>query len=313
MFFSNLLAAGIAAITVGFRLVFFLMDGNILEAWLAAIFVAVMLGFLVHNWHPASIFMGDAGSLFMGCYVAGLTLIGGWPYSRGIASVLVFPVLILLVPIFDTMFVAVTRRLAGRPISTGGRDHTSHRLVALGLPAKKAVLFFYGVATLSGFVALFSYQYRLSYSVVSIAFLGIGLAILAAYVGRMRVDPDTRSTEVPSGRIVQFVLDLTYRRQIATVVLDFVLIVLAYYTAYLLRFESETDLYSPRFLESLPVVVTCQLLSLAALQTYQGVWRYTGLSDLLRLFRAALLGVAVSVLAIVYAYQFEGYRAGVHR
>ena len=181
------LAAGIAIVAVGFRLTFFLMDGNTAEAALAAILIGALLGFLVFNWTPASIFMGDAGSLFVGCYVAGLNLLGDWPYSRGTASVLVLPVLILLVPIFDTTFVTITRTLARRPISAGGCDHTSHRLVALGLSEQTAVIFLYGVAMCSGLVALFSYKHGLSYSVTFIALLVIGLILLGIYIAGLRV------------------------------------------------------------------------------------------------------------------------------
>ena len=94
--------------------------------------------------------MGDAGSLFLGFLVAGLSLVGSWPYSRSTVSVLLFPVLILLVPIFDTTFVTIARTLAGRPVSQGGRDHTSHRLVASGLSERGAVLLLYCVALLCG-------------------------------------------------------------------------------------------------------------------------------------------------------------------
>ena len=172
------LAAGIAVIAGGFRLVLFLIDGNGPEALIAVIFIGATAGFLVYNLHPACIFMGDAGILFVGFYLAGLSLIGDWPYSRGIASVLVVPVLILLVPIFETTLVTVTRRLTHRRISEGGRDHTSHRLVVLGLSEQGAVMLLYAVALGSGFLALLSYRYGLSRTVVLIVFLGLGLAIL---------------------------------------------------------------------------------------------------------------------------------------
>ena len=149
-----------------FRVIFLLGDGNAEGASFAAVIVGALLGFLVHNFNPASIFMGDAGSLFLGVMVAGLSLVGGWPYSRNVASVLLLPVLMLLVPIVDTMLVTVTRTLAGRPVSVGGRDHTSHRLVALGLSERSAVLVLYLVAVVSGGVALGSYRYGLSQMVV---------------------------------------------------------------------------------------------------------------------------------------------------
>lgn len=184
------LAAGIAVIAGGFRLVLFLIDGNGPEALMAVIFIGATAGFLVHNRHPASIYMGDAGSLFVGFYLAGLSLIGDWPYSRGIASVLVVPVLILLVPIFETTLVTVTRRLTHRRISEGGRDHASHRLVLLGLSEQGAVMALYAVALGSGFLALLSYRYGLSRTAVLIVFLGLGLAILGVRLAAVGPDLD---------------------------------------------------------------------------------------------------------------------------
>ena len=305
------LAAGIAIIAAGFRLTFFLMDGNASEALLAAILVGALLGFLIYNWNPASIFMGDAGSLFVGCYVAGLSLIGGWPYSRGITSVLVFPVLILLVPIFDTTFVTITRTLANRPISAGGRDHTSHRLVALGMSEPKAVAFFYGVAIFSGLVALFSYQYGLSSSLVFIAFLLIGLIILGVYIAGLRVHPEREGDVAAASGLTRIVLDFSYKKQITTVILDLLLIALAYNSAYLLRFESAFDQYEAQFLQSLPLIIVCQMLLFAMMRVYEGVWRYTSLSDMIRLTQATSLGVVASLVAIVFVYRFEGYSRSV--
>jgi len=191
------LAAGIAVIAGGFRLVLFLLDGNGPEAFMAVILIGATAGFLVFNRHPASIYMGDAGSLFVGFYLAGLSLIGDWPYSRGIASVLVVPVLILLVPIFETALVTVTRRLTHRRISQGGRDHASHRLVLLGLSEQGAVMLLYAVALGSGFLALLSYRYGLSRTAVLIVFLGLGLVMLGVRLAAVGPDLDDAAPPAP--------------------------------------------------------------------------------------------------------------------
>ena len=195
------LAAGIGVIAGCFRLALFLLDGNGPEALVTAIFIGATAGFLVHNMHPASIFMGDAGSLFLGFYLAGLCLIGDWPYSRGIASVLVVPVLLLLVPIFEATLITVTRGLAHRRISEGGCDHTSHRLVGLGLSEQWAVMLLYAFAFGSGLLALLSYRYGLSRTAVLIAFLGLGLVIFGvrlAAVG-LHFDDAARADAQPEG------------------------------------------------------------------------------------------------------------------
>jgi UDP-GlcNAc:undecaprenyl-phosphate GlcNAc-1-phosphate transferase len=128
------LATGIAAIAAGFLAFNFAAANQTLEATILATFTAALLGFLVYNSHPASIFMGDGGSMFIGFFLASAALVhvsGG--RSRSFIPVLLVPILVLFIPIFDTALVTVLRKLAGRPASQGGRDHTSHRLVALGL------------------------------------------------------------------------------------------------------------------------------------------------------------------------------------
>ena len=107
------------------------------------------LGFLAFNFNPASIFMGDCGSMFLGFTLGGMALMSDYGRSRNLTAVLLSPVLILLLPIFDTCVVTATRKLSGRAISQGGRDHTSHRLVALGMSERRAVLLLYVLAATS--------------------------------------------------------------------------------------------------------------------------------------------------------------------
>src|SRR5205085_7946611 len=127
------LASGIAAISSIFPAVNFLASSQAMEAMVLAAFAAALIGFLVYNSNPASIFMGDCGSMFIGFFLASSSLInlaGG--RSRAFVPVLAVPILVLFIPFFDTTFVPILRRLSGRAASQGGRDHTSHRLVALG-------------------------------------------------------------------------------------------------------------------------------------------------------------------------------------
>ncbi len=305
------LAAGIAAITVAFRIGFFLIDGNLEGAVLAAVFLGAVLGFLVHNFSPASIFMGDAGSLLVGLFVSGLSLVGGYPYSRGIASVLLFPVLILLVPIFDTTFVTMNRVLARRPVSVGGRDHTSHRLVALGLTERRAVLWLYGIAGVSGSVAYLTYRFGLSYAVALVVFLVLGTIVLGLFLSRVRIYPDDGRPIVEAALLVRVLTRFSTRRQLMTVAVDVVLIVLAYYSAYLLRFEAGLRLYQDAIIASLPIVIACQIGAFAVFRVHYGIWRYTGLRDLIRIVKAVSAGTVAAVVALVYVYRFVGYSRAV--
>ena len=132
-----------AAIASAYLVYFCHASGQYAAAALAAAFCGAVVAFLVFNFNPASIFMGDCGSLFLGFFLGGLTLVSNQARSglrRNMLAVLAMPVLLLLIPIVDTTLVTISRKFHGRPVSQGGRDHTSHRLVALGLSERKAAL-----------------------------------------------------------------------------------------------------------------------------------------------------------------------------
>jgi UDP-GlcNAc:undecaprenyl-phosphate GlcNAc-1-phosphate transferase len=115
---------------------------QVVTATAAAALAGSCLGFLRYNFLRASIFLGDAGSMVLGFTLASLAALGSW---RGptVATSLLIPILVLAYPIFDTTFVTVLRLRAGRPVFQGGRDHSSHRLVSLGLGQTEAVLLIY--------------------------------------------------------------------------------------------------------------------------------------------------------------------------
>jgi UDP-GlcNAc:undecaprenyl-phosphate GlcNAc-1-phosphate transferase len=137
----NGLSAGLSAIAA----LAVMALGILNEGWGIAIVAAALagacLGFLRynHHWH-ASIFMGDAGSLFLGCMLASLGLLLRFPCNHNWVTWLC-PVLLLAVPVFDMVHVCLARLRRGQnPLSTPGKDHTSHLLVRSGLPRHGAVM-----------------------------------------------------------------------------------------------------------------------------------------------------------------------------
>src|SRR5205085_1058784 len=127
-------------------------------------------------------------SMFVGFLLASsvlLTEVGG--RSRGVVTILAVPALILFVPIFDTTFVTVLRKLWGRKASQGGRDHTSHRLVALGLSERAAVLMLYGFAVVAGLLALMVSRLQVTQSLAIIAFFSVVLVIIGVYLSKVKV------------------------------------------------------------------------------------------------------------------------------
>jgi UDP-GlcNAc:undecaprenyl-phosphate/decaprenyl-phosphate GlcNAc-1-phosphate transferase len=303
------LAAGMAAIAAGFRLAFFLIDGEVVGAQVTSAFIGALVGFLVRNFPPARIFMGDAGSLFVGFFLSALCLAAGRPYSRGVSGVLLLPVLLMLIPIFDTTFVTLTRLLGGRPVSQGGRDHTSHRLLALGVGDRGALALLYGISGVSGLLAVLSYRYGFTYTIVLLALLLVGLVLLGVHLSRVQV---ARPDEAPivgrpaGGPSVRLVVDFPFKRQVATVAIDLVLIVLAYYSAYLLRFEDTLPRELRVFARTVAPVLVFQILALTLSGAYRGLWRYTSLADLPRLIGAITVGSATAMVYFVFTNRFMG-------
>src|SRR5207302_9410309 len=189
------LATGVAAIASCFLTVNFVSVNQPAEAVMMAVFMAALLGFLVYNSHPASIFMGDSGSMFIGFFLASAALVnvsGG--RSRSFLPVLAVPILVLFIPIFDTTFVTILRKLSGRAASQGGRDHPWHRLVALGMSESRAVLMLYGLAAVSGLLAVWLRTLRTDVGLALLAFLTIGLTLLGVYLAGVKAyDEDSQA------------------------------------------------------------------------------------------------------------------------
>src|SRR5688572_11970212 len=284
------------------------------DAQYLALVLGATAGFVIYNVHPASIFMGDAGSLFIGLNFAVLTLTtpAGGHGPSNVLSIIAGPVLILLVPIFDTTLVTISRWRSGRSAAQGGRDHSSHRLVAIGLSERAAVSVLWTLAALGGMLAVALRGFNDEWSSVVAAIFVLGMVIFAVYLAQVRVYDDLDRETLQSGRVTPFALNLMYKRRIAEVLLDVCLVSIAYYAAYRLRFEgSEWSSSFPLFLASLPIVLGVQMISLFIVGAYRGVWRHFGLMDGVVLARGVGIGTAASVCVIVYVYRFDSYSRAV--
>lgn len=180
------LSAGVSAIaSVGFGTVAW-FHGQIPVAVICAAIFGITLGFLRFNWHPATIFMGDAGSLFMGFVLAALGLMVISPSAEFSGTWLV-PIVILAVPIFDTTLVTFSRLRRQLKITDGGRDHTSHRLVRVGLTVPQGVGRIYKVAGVCGGVGV-AIALNPSWAIAAPSVIILGLLAIAAFVWFEQVD-----------------------------------------------------------------------------------------------------------------------------
>jgi UDP-GlcNAc:undecaprenyl-phosphate GlcNAc-1-phosphate transferase len=138
------LSAGVAFVASSVLLINAWLLGEFFISLVLVAFMGSLLGFLRYNWNPASIFLGDCGSLFIGYVLASLTLLERYvSHASSSYFPILMPVLVLAVPLLDTATVVVIRLREGRPIYVGDRRHLSHRLVDLGLSSKAAVLVIY--------------------------------------------------------------------------------------------------------------------------------------------------------------------------
>jgi UDP-GlcNAc:undecaprenyl-phosphate GlcNAc-1-phosphate transferase len=181
------LASGVALFALGTTTVAALLTGDLLLALLTGTLAGAVLGFLRFNWTPASIMMGDTGSLFLGYLLATTSI---WSVRKSATAVLVvFPVVALGLPLLDTSLTISRRLLAGRPVMQADRDHVHHRLLGHGLPVRRAVLVLYAVCAV--FAAL-SLGMVLSERSIGRWLLAVaaGFALLVAYLlGYLRGGP----------------------------------------------------------------------------------------------------------------------------
>jgi UDP-GlcNAc:undecaprenyl-phosphate GlcNAc-1-phosphate transferase len=145
------LAAGLVVIASGAFFIIAYQTGQPYFAFLNAALAGSCMGFLLFNFHPAKIFLGDAGSSFLGFMIAALAVMGEWAEKRPIVA-LSIPILVLALLIFDTIYVTISRicrkkvRNFREWIEYVGRDHLHHRLLGLGFTTVQTVLFIYMIS-----------------------------------------------------------------------------------------------------------------------------------------------------------------------
>jgi len=179
------LSGGVGAIAAIFFTLLAAMSRppQVLVAALSAALFGVCIGFLVYNFNPATIFMGDAGAMFIGYMLAAIGIKLRFPGNTTFVTWMI-PVLVLGLPIFDTTLVFISRLRRGlNPFTTPGQDHTSHRLVAMGLTQREAVLILYLIGGALGVAAMFITQANIVES-----YLVGGIIAIAGIIGLIQLE-----------------------------------------------------------------------------------------------------------------------------
>ena len=302
------LAAGVALIAAVF---FAYLLGDVLGAAIVVLLASLagaLLGFLYWNRPAARLFMGDCGSLFIGAMLASTSLVPVCRAAGSLSSPVVPIAEILTGPLFDTAFVLVLRRLAGRSATKGGTDHVSHRLVSLGFSERSAVRILYLLGLVSGGVAaVMVLNARVEPELPIVATFGVVMTLVGIYLARVPAYNAEDFLALQKSSFAPFLKDLAFRWHAGQVMLDLILITVSYYVAYRLRFEGQDfDKFLPYFLASLPIVLGCKLAALYASGLYQRSWDTFGRRDLTVVGRGVAIGSLLSVSAAFYFYREIG-------
>lgn len=306
------LCAGIGMIcTVALATILWPTHANMALA--ALILAAALLAFLCFNFNPASIFMGDCGSLIIGFAVSffSLTYTDHLPTTHSLAIYAV-PVLVIMVPLLDTTMVTAVRLLSGRRASIGGRDHTSHRLVLMGFSERGAVLALYGIGTISGLAAIFVSRSDSMTSPGVIIPVLLSAILMGVYLSQLRVYPEKEFSVLRDRTFTPVLIELTYKRQLVMIILDFGLVAFAYYLSYRLRFDTVVfGFYFDSFLKSLPAIIICKLIAFYFTGVYRNILGQMSSDDVGVYLRASTLATIICVAVVTYFYRFQDFSKGI--
>jgi UDP-GlcNAc:undecaprenyl-phosphate GlcNAc-1-phosphate transferase len=302
---------GLAATLAGIAFGFFAIDAVTVhpdDAHLAFALAGVCacVGFLPFNLRPgrkALVFMGDSGSQVLGFALASLGLAASWNVAGSTVATLLLPILILAVPVLDTTLVTTIRLLEGRPVSQGGRDHSSHRLVRFGMSEKHAVLLLALIATALGGTSL-------AYNVLDdqrLAIVGVLVTfVLLVQFASFLADVERRNTPGSDVRLVDAFA--VHWRRLIEVLVDFGLIVGSFAAAYAIRFgwpgtESQRHLATV----ALPVLVAARYLAFIPFGLYRSIWRYAGSRDVVSIGGAVIVSEVIALAYIAISRPFGDF------
>ena len=299
------LATGLAIIIASSSVAVFVLCGNAQEAVLLLMLIGALLGFLPYNFNPATIFLGDSGSMFLG-YVLAIAAVNGTQKSPKALAVII-PLLIFALPIADTLL-SMARRFIGslqlfrsckvslkeRVLSAlcmfrPDRRHIHHRLLALGFSHRNAVLCLYALALGLSSLALLSVlaQYRNA----GVILVAVGLA---TYIGIRKLGYDEMAV-LRAGSLLHWNERLQFNSHFFLGFVDMILITSAYWGAFLLKYEGPLTAASTAwYLNTYPLVLVAQLSVFYALGLYRGAWRVAEVSDLIRIALVVPPAVALS-------------------
>lgn len=266
------------------------------------VFTTTILGFWLFNRYPASIFMGDTGSLFLGYTLAALSISQSFRHvdvGTGYSSVLalLIPVTVLAIPIFDTTLVTIARALSGRPVTLGGRDHSSHRLVGLGFSEKMSVIILYTLTLVGGVIAILMSMFPQT-SMFLFGAYSTFLVVIGLYLGKKKIH-SYETTEAKKPGWTPLVSTIMYKKGMAEVVLDMLLVALAYSFAIILQGVNDAPSVKVVLQPPLPIVIILTIITFRLAGIYKGIWNLISIEDIYSFSKATLAATAIVTLTNV--------------
>lgn len=312
------LASGITMVAAASVLVYSrIHNGQDIISVPSALLAGTCAGFWIYNFNPAKIFMGDCGSLFLGFTIACLTAIGTWTVNSAapvaaftgftnLTLLLVIPLAVLIIPIFDTALVSFTRTQTGRPIYQGGRDHTSHRLVMLGYTERRTVLTLMLISGSMSALAMYLSVQSMEGLLVALSLVAIIALFFGAFLTNLNQEI-YRHNKTINQKISILGLTLN-KKQILQAVIDIILISAGYIASYLLKFDGVISTDNQIIIErSLPIIIAIKISVFWLFGLYRGQWRFVSMGDMWRIFKAVFISSFIIIGTLLFLYRFQGF------
>ena len=307
---------GLAATLAAVACAYFAVDAatvheNELVLVLALALGFACLGFLPFNLRPtgARVFMGDGGSQLLGFTLAALGLASSWTTAGTTVATMLLPLLVLAIPILDTTLVTIRRLAERRPVTQGGKDHASHRLVYYGLSEQRAVALLAVIGIALGATAV-AYNVLDRPAVTALGIL-VTFALLVQFGSFLAELSEDARRGRPGDTSLRHAITVQPRR-LAEVVVDAILVTGTFLAAYLLLVDGRgTELQRGTFLAVLPVLLGATYVAYVVLGVYRRAWRYATGSDLAVMALASGLGTLAAVGIVLATRELGDFPASV--
>jgi UDP-GlcNAc:undecaprenyl-phosphate/decaprenyl-phosphate GlcNAc-1-phosphate transferase len=285
------LAAGVGIIVGATLSAAAAMHGHIPLSVQAAALASALAAFLVFNFSPASIFMGDSGALPVGLLLGGLALRAAHTATASHLLHTIFPIIVMMLPLLDTVVVIISRIVTGHPISRRSLDHAHDRLLMLGLSARSTAIACWAVELTFACCALMMSLMMTTYVVMLLPAATMLAGVAALFMADLTFDAVAPSRTYGELRGVgRWVLRLVYQWRMADRFLDIATVSAAYFGAYLIRhdFTISEDQFN-HIARGLWQVLLVSYLAFVGSGVYRNMWRYMSMSEALRFGKAAAL------------------------